>query len=52
MLKAIHAQESKKADREKVAAVVAELENMRLPEAAKKVATGIEETLSYCDFPL
>lgn len=24
---------------------------MKLPEAAKKVETGIEETLTYCDFP-
>ena len=51
MLKAIHAQESKKAAREKAAAVVAELKAMKLPEAAKKVADGIEETLTYCDFP-
>ena len=51
MLKAIHAQESKKASREKAAALVAELKAMKLPEAAKKVADGIEETLTYCDFP-
>ena len=51
MLKAIHAQESKKASREKAKAVVAELKSMKLPEAAKKVADGIEETLTYCDFP-
>ena len=51
MLKAIHAQESKKASREKAAAVVAELKSMKLPEAAKKVEAGIEETLTYCDFP-
>ena len=51
MLKAIHAQESKKASREKAASVVAELKSMKLPEAAKKVADGIEETLTYCDFP-
>ena len=51
MLKAIHAQESKKAAREKAAAVVAELKAMKLPEAAKKVTDGIEETLTYCDFP-
>ena len=47
----IHAQESKKASREKAATVVAELKAMKLPEAAKKVADGIEETLTYCDFP-
>ena len=51
MLKAIHVQESKKASREKAAAVVSELKAMKLPEAAKKVADGIEETLAYCDFP-
>ena len=51
MLKAIHAQESKKASREKAKAIVAELKAMKLPEAAKKIADGIEETLTYCDFP-
>ena len=51
MLKAIHAQESKKASREKARAIVAELRAMKLPEAAKKVEGGIEETLTYCDFP-
>ena len=51
MLKAIHAQESKKAAREKANAVIEELRSMKLPEAAKKVETGIEETLTYCDFP-
>ena len=51
MLKAIHAQESKKAAREKAKAVVAELNAMKLKEAAKKAEDGIEETLTYCDFP-
>ena len=51
MLKAIHAQESKKAAREKAKAVVEELRVMKLKEAAKKVEDGIEETLTYCDFP-
>ena len=51
MLKAIHAQESKKASREKAKAVVSELRAMKLKEAAKKVEDGIEETLTYCDFP-
>lgn len=50
MLKAI-AQESKKAAREKARAGVAELRAMKLKEAAKKVENGIEETLTYCDFP-
>ncbi len=48
---AIHAQESKKAAREKAKAVVEELRSMKLKEAAKKVEDGIEETLTYCDFP-
>jgi putative transposase len=51
MLKAIHAQESKKAAREKAKAVIAELRSMKLPEAAKKVEDSIEETLAYADFP-
>lgn len=50
MLNAIHAQESKKAAREKAKAVAADLQAMKLPEAAKKVESGIEETLTYCDF--
>ncbi len=51
MLKAIHAQESKKSAREKARAVVAQLRSMKLKEAARKVEDGIEETLTYCDFP-
>ena len=51
MLKAIHAQESKKASREKTKAVAAELRAMKLKGAAKKVEDGIEETLTYCNFP-
>ena len=51
MLKAIHAQESKKAAREKARAVVEELRAMKLKEAARKVEDGVEETLTYCEFP-
>ena len=51
MLKAIHAQESQKASRDKAKTVVAGLRAMKLKEAAKKVEDGIEETLTYCDFP-
>lgn len=51
MLKAIHSQESKKASREKARAVIAELQTMKLKEAAKKVENGIEETLTYCESP-
>ena len=50
-LKAIHAQESKKSAREKTKAVVEQLRSMKLKEVAKKVEDGIEETLTYCDFP-
>jgi len=51
MLKAIHAQEIKKAAREKAETVVAELYAMKLNEAAKKIEDGVEETLTYADFP-
>ena len=50
-LKAIHAQESKKAAREKAAAIVTELQRMKLKEAAKKVSESLDETLTYYDFP-
>ena len=46
MLKAIHAQEDKKA-----AQVAQALREMKLPEAAKKVDDSINETLTYMDFP-
>ncbi len=51
MLKAIHVQESKSAACENAKVVVEELRSMKLKEAAKKVEDGIEETLTYCDFP-
>lgn len=51
MLKAIHAQESKDAAREKAKAVVERLRSMKLAAAAKKVKEGIEETLTYMDYP-
>jgi len=51
MLKAIHAQESKTAAREKAKQVVQALRDMKLKEAAQKVDAGIEETLAYMDFP-
>ena len=43
MLKAIHAQESKKASREKAKAVVAELRAMKLKEAAKRSRTALRK---------
>ena len=51
MLKAIHAQESKEAARKKARDVAEQLHAMRLHEAAKKVEDGIEEALTYMDFP-
>ena len=51
MLKAIHVQESKKAVREKAKAVVVQLKEIKLKEAAKKVEDSVEKTLTYCDFP-
>ncbi len=51
MLKAIHAQESKEAARNKAKTVVAELQTLKLKEAAKKVIDSIEETLTYMNFP-
>lgn len=50
-LSAIHAQESKEAAREKAESVAKKLVDMRLAGAAKKLRDGIEETLTYYDFP-
>lgn len=51
MLKAIHSQESKAAAREKAALVAEKLRELKLTAAAKKVEEGIEETLTYMDYP-
>ena len=51
MLKAIHAQEDAGAAKIKAAAVAEKLETMKLYKAAEKVRQGIDETLSYHDFP-
>lgn len=51
MLKAIHSQEDKAEAREKANRVIKELRSMRLVDAAKIVETGIDETLTYMDFP-
>ena len=52
ILKSIHAQESKKAARERAKAVVDQLKEMKLKEATKElVRDSVEETLTYCDFP-
>jgi putative transposase len=51
MLKAIHAQEDREAARQKAPQVVAKLREMKLGKAAELVEAGIEETLSYYEFP-
>jgi transposase-like protein len=51
MPKAVHAQEDKVAAREKASAVAAKLLEMKLTAAAEKIRKGIEETLTYMDFP-
>ena len=51
MLKVIHAQENKKAAREKAKQVTERLKEMKLGKAAEKVEASIEETLTFMDFP-
>lgn len=46
-----HAQESKEAAREKARQVAEKLKEMKLSAAPKKLQDGIEETLTYMDFP-
>ncbi|SHO48703.1 IS256 family transposase [Anaerocolumna xylanovorans] len=51
LLKAIHAQECKTSAKEKAKQVADKLREMKLTSAAKKVEDGIDETLTYMDFP-
>ena len=51
LLKAIHAQECKASAKEKAKQVADKLREMKLTSAAKKVEDGIDETLTYMDFP-
>ena len=51
MLKAIHAQENREAAIKKAESVVQRLKEMKLSAAAKKVEEGIEETVTYMQFP-
>ena len=51
MLKVIHAQENKEAEREKARQVAEKLRKMKLSFVAKKLQDGIEETLTYMGFP-
>ena len=51
MLKAIHAQENKNTARVKAQTVAQQLREMKLTAAAKKIETGIDEMLTYMDYP-
>jgi len=51
MLKAIHAQENRQEAIRKAGSVAKKLEVMKLGKAAKVLSEGIQETLSYYDFP-
>ena len=51
MLKAIHTRENKDATCIKAQAVVKQLREMKFTAAAKKIETGIDETLTYMNFP-
>ena len=51
MLKAIHAQENREEALRKAGSVAKKLEMMKLGKAAKLLSEGIQETLSYYDFP-
>ncbi len=51
MLKAIHAQESMAAAREKAKSVIEDIKAMKLKKTAKKLEDCIEETLTYMVFP-
>lgn len=50
ILKSIHARETKNTARVKAQAVAQQLREMKLT-AAKKIETGIDETLIYMDYP-
>lgn len=52
MLKAIHASECKEAAKEKAFKVAEHLKEMKLHQAAKKLEDGIDETLTYMNFPM
>ena len=51
MLKAIHAQEDRKAAEDKIKAVTVKLEKLKLGKAAKMVRESAHETLSFFNFP-
>lgn len=51
MFKAFHAQERKEVACEKAIRIAKKLRAMKLTKATRKVADGIEKTLTYMDFP-
>jgi transposase-like protein len=51
MLKAIHAQESRRAAQVKVIAVVAEVKRLKIGKLAEWIAATAAETLAYISFP-
>ena len=51
ILKAIHAQESRKAAQEKAQRIAQELQGMRLSKAAELLTERVVETLTYYQFP-
>ena len=51
MLKAIHGQENKNTAHVKAQAVAQQLQEMKITAATKKIETGINETLTYMDYP-
>jgi transposase-like protein len=51
MLKAIHGQEDREAAQRKGIEVAQRFRDMKLPGAAKKLEEGLEETLTYTQFP-
>lgn len=52
MLKAIHAQENKKEALKKGNYVIEELKKMKLKNASEVLENGLQETLTYMDFPV
>ena len=51
LVKTLHTQESMESSKDKAAMVVNKLREMKLPQAAKIVENGAEETFSYYKFP-
>jgi putative transposase len=52
MLKAIHAQENKRETLKKGKYVIEQLKKMKLKNASETLENGLQETLTYMDFPV